>query len=177
MFKDFANIVQAIASVVNLIIVVLFFVFDRIQGSFSLKRERKEYWYRETMLNRGIQEVEISYDELKGNLQKAEDIYESQIYDQNTENEIRKIICEINTTIASLKNLLRCYSKLFDEKLYSTIRLTVEEQGDKLTTGIETNYQNQSSNYKLQRDLNLFRYHVLNIIYTYDTTMGKQVKS
>ena len=54
MTQNTAAVIQAITSIVNLIFVGGIFIFERRTGKKGINDEKKEFWYRQTLLSRGL---------------------------------------------------------------------------------------------------------------------------
>ena len=166
-----ADTIQAIASIVNLIIVVAFFIVERKALVHNMRQERREYWYRETLLNRCLRTVEECFDELDALIYRVSEFYPYQKPD--AEKQIRNIISSIKKQISLIKKVLNIYTKLFDKNLYRRIRVLLENLEDTLTSNIEQNYYAEIACDNLSYELASYRYKLLYNLYQFDTLQEK----
>nr|DAY89476.1 MAG TPA: hypothetical protein [Caudoviricetes sp.] len=169
MDSEGATIVQGIASVLNLLIIIFFFVWERRSFSINLIKERKEYWYHETLLNRGIESVENCFEELDKLTKIVSELIPHNLTNTDIEPHIRNIIVEIKDQISLLKRSLNVYTKLFDKSLANKIKTIIENFEDLLLTEIEQIYLSNSQILDFSILLtNKFK--ILEVLYQYDVT-------
>ena len=63
--NSITDIIQAVVSVVNLFFVAGVFLYEKQQNRKDIIKEKKEYWYRETLLHRGIDVCENAFDDME----------------------------------------------------------------------------------------------------------------
>lgn len=170
MSSQCADVIQAIVSVINLAIVVLFFVWDKKSALSINRNERKEYWYHETLINRGIQAVEFCFDDLE-NIINVIDVLQKK--NEMTEELAKENIIRIGAAISTLKRKLDAYSQLFDSLLARKIRNVLNELEDYLTEGTEKIYKSELVDDLLFK-LSTSKYQVLKILYEYDVANTKK---
>ena len=73
MTQNTAAVIQAITSVVNLIFVGGIFIFERRTGKKSINDEKKEFWYRQTLLSRGLDLTGECFDTMEQLLRSSEE--------------------------------------------------------------------------------------------------------
>lgn len=159
--------IQAIASVVNLVIVVLLFVFEVVFSYLTRRREKKAYWYHETILSQSIPIIVSNFNDLFTILDEIDLTIESN--SSNIEDEIKIRLSSIRKYISNIKRTLLPFTKMFnDTKLNKLIRESLEGLEDFLTSEIEKGFQQHSLVAGIQFDLSKRQSELLKILYNYD---------
>ena len=116
MTQNTAAVIQAITSIVNLIFVGGIFIFERRTSKKNVNDEKKEFWYRQTLLSRGLDLTGECFDTMEQLLRSSEEF----INECTPENEkkIKEIIGKIQRQIYILRNGVVSYAKLFDTTLF-----------------------------------------------------------
>ena len=172
MSQDMAAAIQAIASVINLILVIGFFIVERRSGRENIQKDKKEFWYRQTILERGLDTLNKSFTQIDNILQNANK-YNTEISDKN-ERYIRELINEVKTQIFVMKREVLVYTKLFDCIFYKSIKESMENLEDSVTVGIEECYLAREDTGDILYELNNYKYKILSELYKYD--MDKSLK-
>ena len=172
MSQDMAAAIQAIASVINLILVIGFFIVERRSGRENIQKDKKEFWYRQTILERGLDTLNKSFTQIDNILQNANK-YNTEISDKN-ERYIRELINEVKTQISVMKREVLVYTKLFDCIFYKSIKESMENLEDSVTVGIEECYLAREDTGDILYELNNYKYKILSELYKYD--MDKSLK-
>ena len=63
--SNITDCIQAVVSIINLIFVAGVFLYEKHQNRKDAINEKKEYWYRETLLHRGIDVCENAFDNME----------------------------------------------------------------------------------------------------------------
>ena len=172
MSQDMAAAIQAIASVINLILVIGFFIVEKRTGRENNEKDKKEFWYRQTILERGLDTLNKSFTQIDNILQNANK-YNTEISDEN-ERYIREFINEVKTQISVMKREVLVYTKLFDRTFYKSIKESMENLEDSVTVGIEECYFAREDTGDILYELNNYKYKILSELYKYD--MDKSLK-
>lgn len=166
-----ADTIQAITSVINLIIVVLFFIIERKSLVRAWRQDRKENWYHETLLNRGVEIIERCFEEMEIQIEEADSLFPFNT--KEAEKQIKKVINDIQKQIAIMKRFLNVYTKLFDESLTKKIKKEIEKMEDIVLSEIERNYIGKTHMQGVSYDLARSKYEILNSLYQFDTDRKK----
>ena len=167
MSSELANTVQAVCSVVNLIIVVLFFVFERFSHSQSIKKEKESYWYHETIIKQGLPAIDSCFIELEKLLSRTELLCQ----EKSPQNELalKQIIFEVQKLQNELKKPFSPYAKLFNENLYNKLRRIIEKDiVDFAITEIEKCYNTSFFSVRLGNTLNKQKFELLKELYDFE---------
>ncbi len=167
MSSDVATAIQAIASVLNLGAVIIFFVWERFSGRKVQKREKEEFWYRETLLNRGMDMLNSCFDELEKILKKENEY--NKCNSEENEQHIKQLVNEAKNQIGLLKRSVLLYTKLFDTNLTNEIRACTNRLEDGVSEGMETCYFSGTETRSLIVDLENYKYEMVSKLYKYDT--------
>ena len=73
MTQNTAAVIQAITSIVNLIFVGGIFIFERRTSKKNVNDEKKEFWYRQTLLSRGLDLTGECFDTMEQLLRSSEE--------------------------------------------------------------------------------------------------------
>ena len=87
--SSITDIIQAVVSVVNLLFVAGVFLYEKRQNRKDIIKEKKEYWYRETLLHRGIDVCENAFDDMEKIINRVSSLCENHAQNQD-EDEMRK---------------------------------------------------------------------------------------
>lgn len=166
--QNASSIIQAIASVVNLVIIVIFFIYERKELSRDMKTERREYWYRQTILSRGIEDVEKGFSEIEKLLSDIDRLDRYNVY-TNHEDTVKGIIAKIKKQISIIKKVLLVYTKLFDDVLSKDIKFIFENMEDTIICDIEVNFKAKLKNDSLFYEISDYKYKIYDRLYRYDT--------
>ncbi len=166
MSQDTAIAIQAIASIVNLVIVVGFFVLERIFGKKNLEREKEEFWYRQTILDRGFNTLETCFGEMEHILQRANE-YNTRISDEN-EKYMKSLVKEVKVQVFLLKRGILDYAKLFNSTFYKKLKENVEQLEDSVTLGIQDCYFAKEDTGDILSELSNCKYKIISELYKYD---------
>lgn len=165
--SESADAIQAICSVLNLIIVVLFFVFERFSHSRNIKKEKENYWYHETIIKQGLPVIDSCFIELQILLQHAENLCREK--NSKNESELREIIFEAQKIQNALKTPFSPYAKLFSENLYKELRHIIEKDiVDYFVTEIEKCYNSSCFSARLAYALNMQKFKLLKELYDFE---------
>lgn len=109
MTQNTAAVIQAITSIVNLIFVGGIFIFERRTGKKSINDEKKEFWYRQTLLSRGLDLTGECFDTMEQLLRSSEEFING--CTPENEKKIKEIIGKIQHQIYILRNGVVSYAK------------------------------------------------------------------
>ena len=175
MTQNTAAVIQAITSIVNLIFVGGICIFERRTGKKSINDEKKEFWYRQTLLSRGLDLTGDCFDTMEQLLRSSEEFING--CTPENEQKIKQIIGKIQHQIYILRNGVVSYAKLFDIALFKQLKEEVERLEDGITQGIESCYLAAGNNAKFAdkgietelSNLQKHRYMIISKLYDYDT--------
>ena len=165
--SSITDIIQAVVSVVNLYFVAGVFLYEKRQNRKDIIKEKKEYWYRETLLHRGIDVCENAFDDMEKIINRVSSLCENHAQIQD-EDEMRKCISDIQNQIYKIKHVLETYSKIASSDLHSRIKRRLEDLQDQLMEEIAQNYSaemdcSDSINYLCE-----MKYMIFNELYKFD---------
>ena len=112
MIQDVAAIIQAVVSIINIAFVAVIFVRDKLWKTVYAQKEKEEFWYRETVLNRGLDTLDACFTEIENILNRA-NVYNIKLSDEN-EQQIKELVMEVKSQVFILKRGVWDYTKLFD---------------------------------------------------------------
>lgn len=157
--------IQAVVSIINLIFVAGVFLYEKHQNRKDTIKEKKEYWYRETLLQRGIDVCENAFDNMESIINRASNLCENHNQD---ESEIKKCISDIQNQIYKIKHVLETYSQIASNDLHRKIKRRLEELQDSLMEGIEEDYKVRMDCRDRIKYLYEMEYNIFNELYKYD---------
>lgn len=169
MNEELSASIQAICSVINLAIVILFFIFERISSIRFNKTQQRAYWYHETVLKNGMPAIDHLFNNLESifaNLQTCVD--QKQILEEKTS---KQAIADIQNFISDIKRFMSPYLKLFDKKLNHHVASSFRDLEDITTNCIEKMYQDNQFDNDIYKKLSDYKYQLLAELYNYD--LGK----
>ena len=175
MTQNTAAVIQAITSIVNLIFVGGIFIFERRTSKKNVNDEKKEFWYRQTLLSRGLDLTGECFDTMEQLLRSSEEFING--CTPENEKKIKEIIGKIQRQIYILRNGVVSYAKLFDTTLFKQLKEEAERLEDGITQGIESCYLAAGNNTKIANksietelsNLQKHRYTIVSKLYDYDT--------
>ena len=79
--QNVAAIIQAVVSIINIAFVAVIFVRDKLWKTAYAQKEKEEFWYRETVLNRGLDTLDACFTEIENILNRA-NVYNIKLSDE-----------------------------------------------------------------------------------------------
>lgn len=163
--SNITDCIQAVVSIINLIFVAGVFLYEKHQNRKDAIKEKKEYWYRETLLHRGIDVCENAFDNMENIINRTSSLCKN--HDQD-ESEIKKCISDIQNQIYKIKHVLETYSKIVSSDLHSIIKKQLEELQDSLIVGIAEDYEVRMDCLDRIKYLYEMKFAIFNELYKYD---------
>ena len=167
MNAETASAIQAVASVINLLFVVFVFWRERSDDRKGQKMEKKEFWYRETMLSRGVDTLNGCFCELERILQQANGFNEHR--SEENEQNVRRLVGEARNQIGVLKRNVLIYTKLFDAGFARDMKIITNRLEDGISEGLESCYFSGTGTTTLNTDLDKYKYEIISKLYKFDT--------
>lgn len=169
--QNIAAIIQAVVSIINIAFVAVIFVRDKLWKTAYAQKEKEEFWYRETVLNRGLDTLDACFTEIENILNRA-NVYNIKLSDEN-EQQIKELVMEVKRQVFILKRGVWDYTKLFDTTFSNKIKARMENLEDMITVGLQTCYLATEDTGLVVSELNNCRYGIVSDLYNFDMKKTK----